>query len=210
MSACAFGVYYRWGCGQALQNGDTVHLIAGGEHQSQDCDWEGFKVGAQRCAWALLQRRGVRGNKSVPAERERCTTCVLWAFSSVRWVTFKGRRGAVKVKSWIRTCVSLLRIRTALLLIHSCCDSDFGRRVSAGGNLAAAGELQHTVERQRFIFVCARKLGADDSAFGLPSTETRPQSNWYRTMMADDRYRWLSSRVLAFKIWYRVWCLEQK
>lgn len=40
------------GCGQALQNRDTVHLMAGGEHQSQDCDLEGFKAGAQRCAWA--------------------------------------------------------------------------------------------------------------------------------------------------------------
>lgn len=167
MSACALGVYYRWGCGQALQNGDTVYLMAGGEHQSQNCDWEGFKAGAQRCAWAPVQPCGVRGNKSVPAERERCTACVLWVFSSVRWVTFKAHRGTVKVKSWICTCVPLLRISAPLLLIRRRADSGFGCRVHAGRDLAAAGELQHTVERQLFIFVRARKLGANDFAFGL-------------------------------------------
>lgn len=204
MSTCAFGVYYKWGCGQALQNGDTVHLIAGGEHQSQDCDWEGFKTGAQRCARASVQRCGVRGNKSVPTERERCTTCVLWALSSARRVAFKGRAGAVKVKSWNSTCVSLLCLKTPLLLICSRRVLNFGCRVHAGRNLAAAGELQHAAERQLFIFVRACKLGANDPAFGLQSTETRPQSNWYQTM-AGYRYRWLSSRwpwVLAFKIWF--------
>lgn len=69
-------VHVLLGCGQALQNRDTVHLMAGGEHQSQDCDLEGVKAGAQRCAWASVQPCGVRGNKSVPTERERCTAWV--------------------------------------------------------------------------------------------------------------------------------------
>lgn len=57
-----------------------------------------------------------------------------------------------------------------------------------GRDLAAAGELQHAVEWQLIIFVRARKLGSNDSVFGLEYTERKkkPESTGYD---GDDGYQ---------------------
>lgn len=67
---------------------------------------------------------------------------------------------------------AVLHIKTALL-INSCGGFEFGCWVHTGGNLAGAGELQHTVEWQFFIFVSACKLGSDDSVSDLELTEIK-------------------------------------
>lgn len=69
------------------------------------------------------------------------------------------------------TCAQALYSGGALwlraLFIHGRDDIAFGGWVHTGGDLTGAWELQHTVEGQIVILVCAGKLGPDDTRAGL-------------------------------------------
>lgn len=88
--------------------------------------------------------------------------------------------------SCVCTCGRLLLLVLIHILSWRVCG--FGSWVHTGRDLAAAGELQHAVEWQLIIFVRARKLGSNDSVFGLEYTERKknPESTGYD---GDDGYQ---------------------
>lgn len=82
--------------------------------------------------------------------------------------------------------------------------------MSAGRELAAAGEVQNAAERSLFVPIGARELGADGPPLGLRATETGAQPDRDPSAMAAGWPRGFFFGLVDTASGSELWCFGTK